>query len=493
MKSPKDKFSRRRFFASSLSASSAVGFAFLGYRQAFANAVTKTQEGFVYNIPRSPDFKPTPNKLLDLPEGFKLHAFSRVGEVMDDGLYVPGKHDGMGAFLAPNGDTILIRNHELNAEDKNVSAFGWNEEKLTPALKDRLYDLGSGVLPALGGTTTLIYDTQKQELKGHFLSLAGTLRNCAGGKTPWHTWISCEETVQGAEYPYEMEHGFPFEVPVTSSMELVEPVPLKDMGRFNREAVAIDPNSGCVYQTEDRWDALFYRFIPHKPGFLHQGGKLQALKIRDLERANTHNWRTPIHILFPWTYKPLPVGGKLAVEWVDLEDVTSPNDDLRKQGYQQHGAARFARSEGIWYGQDPDAPSTGHVYFACTIGGRNGKGQIWKYTPSPYEGTAREDSSPGSLQLFVEPNNSKLLEGADNLTVAPWGDLIVCEDGVGEQYLVGVTPEGKLYRFARNAGNISEFAGATFSPDGTTLFVNVQHPGITLAITGDWEKVRQLG
>ncbi|MDE3270373.1 MAG: DUF839 domain-containing protein [Pseudomonadota bacterium] len=483
----KNTISRRKFVTTSIGTSSAVGLAFLGYRRAFAQSVLQKKAELPYPV----DFKPTPNKLLDLPAGFHLNAFSRVGEKMDDGLYVPGKHDGMGAFLAPDGNTILIRNHELNAEDKEISAFGWNDEKLTSSLRERLYDPGSGVLPSLGGTTTLIYDTHQQELKGHFLSLAGTLRNCAGGKTPWHTWISCEETVQRAVSPYEMDHGYPFEVPATSAMSLVAPLPLKEMGRFNREAVAIDPHSGCVYQTEDRWDALFYRFVPNQPRALQRGGKLQALKIRGIEGVDTSNWRTPKHIVLPWTYKPIPVGDKLAVEWVDLENVTSPADDLRQQGYQERGAARFARSEGLWYGA-VDNSSTGHVYIACTLGGRNYKGQIWQYTPSPYEGTAREDSSPGSLQLFVEPNDSKLLEGADNLTVAPWGDLIVCEDGGGEQYLVGITPEGQLYRFARNAGNTSEFAGATFSPDGTTLFVNVQNPGITLAITGDWTRAREL-
>ena len=74
----------------------------------------------------------------------------------------------------------------------------------------------------------------------------------------------------------------------------------------------------------------------------------------------------------------------------------------------------------------------------------------------------------------------------DNITLAPWGDLIACEDGDGENFLVGVTPEGEPYRLARNAMNDSEFAGAVFSPDRTTLFVNIQTPGLTLAITGPW-------
>jgi secreted PhoX family phosphatase len=166
------------------------------------------------------------------------------------------------------------------------------------------------------------------------------------------------------------------------------------------------------------------------------------------------------------------------VTWIDLDDVESPEDDLRFRGFAS-GAARFARGEGMWYGR-------GAIYFACTNGGSEKKGQIWKYTPSPDEGKPEESREPGRLELFVEPNDGTLVENADNLTMAPWGDLIVCEDGSEQQFLVGVTPEGEIYKFARNAMNTSELAGATYSPDGSTLFVNIQSPGITLAITGPW-------
>ena len=117
------------------------------------------------------------------------------------------------------------------------------------------------------------------------------------------------------------------------------------------------------------------------------------------------------------------------------------------------------------------------------------KGQIWRYVPSINEGTKREQHTPATLELFVEPNNSNLLENCDNLTVAPWGDVVTCEDGkcddgTKEEFIIGITPAGHLYRIARNAYNPSELAGVTFSPDGSTLFVNIQDPGITLAITG---------
>ena len=87
---------------------------------------------------------------------------------MDDGLWVPGGHDGMAAFPGPNGKTLLVRNHELQATSKTVGPFGWNNEKIEPAAIDKFYDAGSGELPCLGGTTTLIYDTQTQTLRETF-------------------------------------------------------------------------------------------------------------------------------------------------------------------------------------------------------------------------------------------------------------------------------------------------------------------------------------
>jgi secreted PhoX family phosphatase len=307
--------------------------------------------------------------------------------------------------------------------------------------------------PGLGGTTTLIYNTRTKHLEQHYLSLAGTIRNCAGGPTPWNSWISCEETT-------ERNHGYCFEVPAGKG--LAAPVPLKAMGRFNHEAIAVGPD-GVVYETEDRGDGLIYRFIPNRPQNLQAGGRLQALRIRDRKGVNTNNrsgFETPLNV-------------KLAVEWVDLEDVESPDDNLRKQGLSL-GAATFDRGEGMWTGRDG-------IYFACTTGGRSSAGQIWRYSPGRNENEA-------SLELFIEPNDKSLLENADNITVAPWGDLFICEDGPGENRVIGVSPRGETYVFARNAMNDSELTGATFSPDATTLFVNIQNPGLTLAITGPWPR-----
>lgn len=411
-----------------------------------------------------------PNGILDLPEGFSYKVFSRVGEQMTDGFFVPAAHDGMAAFPGPNGLTILVRNHEVNAEeDADEGPFGPGNQLFSQLSQGALYDAGYNGAPCLGGTTTLIYDTRTQHLESHYLSLTGTLRNCAGGPTPWNSWITCEETTQRVGDFCAKDHGYVFEVPASATPSLASPVPIKAMGRFNHEAVAVDPASGIVYQTEDTGDSLIYRFIPNEPGNLLAGGRLQALMVRDQPGLDTRNWQS--QIVMP--------GTSLAVQWIDLDNVEAPDNDLRHRGFEA-GAAQFARGEGMWFGR-------GAVYFACTNGGSAQKGQIWRYTPSPVEGTDEEQNQPGQLELFIEPNDGSLVENADNLTVSPWGDLIVCEDGSGDQYLVGVTPEGKIYKFAHNAVSDSEFAGATFSPDGTTLFVNIQGEGMTLAITGPWK------
>ncbi len=470
-----NKISRRDFlhYSAMAAASGAIALGFSGCSRLLTESTSQVPTANRYG-----DFLPDPYGILDLPEGFTYHAFSTVGERMDDGFLVPGAHDGMAAFPGPNGKTILVRNHELIIGPQEAQSFA-HDKRLREVNPEKIYDSGKGTKPGLGGTTTLVYDTKTATLESHYMSLMGTIRNCAGGTTPWNTWISCEETVQLAKDTYEKDHGYNFEVPASPTIGLTTPIPLTAMGRFNHEAVTVGAKSGIVYQTEDRHDSLIYRFIPDVPGKLAQGGRLQAMVIRDMKSADTRNWKQWTNKVFPWTYDAtVAVGEKMEVAWVDIQNVESPKDDLRLQGFDK-GAARFARGEGMWY-------SDNTIYFVCTNGGYRKKGQVWRYIPSPFEGTSAEDKQPGVLELFIEPNNSNLLENADNVTVTPWGDLILCEDGPGTQFLVGVTPEGTLYRFAKNSRSNSEFAGATFSLDGSTLFVNIQGAGMTLAITGPW-------
>jgi hypothetical protein len=419
--------------------------------------------------------RPDPDGVFDLPEGFSYTIISRHGDPMDDGFRVPHRPDGMATFPGPDGTTLLVRNHEINADaPMEEGPFRSEGDASISQMPDAdRYDPGRGARGGLGGTTTVVYDTETQTVRRQFVSLAGTIRNCAGGPTPWNSWLTCEETVQGADDTFAKDHGYVFEVPATARMERAAPRPIKAMGRFNHEAVAVDPNSGVVYLSEDRHDGLLYRYLPNEPGALQKGGRLQCCCVRGHASLDTRNWGDGP------TISP---GTTFEVEWMDLDDVDTPDDDLRKRGF-ANGAARFAREEGMWYGE-------GAAYVACTNGGQNGKGQVWRYVPSPHEGTAREADRPGTLELFVEPNDTTVLENADNLTVAPWGDVVACEDGAGTDTLVGITPDGQFYKLGRNAVSDSELAGAVFAPDGSTLFMNIQHEGLTLAITGPWDTVR---
>jgi secreted PhoX family phosphatase len=231
------------------------------------------------------ELKRDPAGLLDLPDGFTYHAFSRTGERMDDGYAVPTLHDGMATFPGPDGLTILVRNHEAGAGNTAQGPFLNNAELFSRLDKSLIYDAGRGVAPSLGGTTTLVYDTRNKRLVRSYLSLIGTVRNCAGGPTPWNTWISCEETNQRATGNFEKEHGYNFEVPARMEMGIEPPFPLIAMGRFSHEAVAVDPRTSIVYQTEDRGDSLIYRYVPAKPNSVIDGGALQALVVRAARRT----------------------------------------------------------------------------------------------------------------------------------------------------------------------------------------------------------------
>ncbi|MDQ8198368.1 DUF839 domain-containing protein [Pelagicoccus enzymogenes] len=413
-----------------------------------------------------------PNGLLRLPKGFSYKTFSKTGERMDDGLFVPGAHDGMAAFPLDADRVILVRNHEMGPGDPERGPFK-GDPGLLKQYREKHYDAAKDTGNSSGGTSTLIYNVKTQTLEQHSLSLLGTMRNCSGGPTPWGSWITCEETNILAGGDFEKDHGYCFEVPASEQMGLALPVPIKGMGRFNHEAVAVDPKSGIVYLTEDRGDGLIYRYIPNEPGKLINGGKLQALAVLHEPSRDTRNW--------PKEQQPeFPIGTPVSTTWIDMVDVEAPKDDLRHRGFIT-GAARFARGEGMFYGN-------GSIYFACTNGGPQEFGQIFKYTPSQHEGTDLEANAPGQLELFVESHDSQLMQACDNLTVAPWGDVVIVEDDNESSAIVGITAKGELYHIGHVAIK-SELAGACFSPDGSTLFVNIQkRPGQTLAITGPWNR-----
>lgn len=420
---------------------------------------------------------PDPRRLLDLPQGFTYRVISQAFETMSDGFLTPGRPDGMGCFPLEADRVVLLRNHELKVTFVDEGPFGVGARLADRLPRDRAYDYLDTGLPAPGGVTRLVYDLKAQKVVSHNLSLAGTLVNCAGGMTPWGSWISCEETTLTAGLEIGKDHGYAFDVSA-SATGLVDPVPLKPLGRFKHEAACVDPRTGVIYMTEDLPDGLFYRFLPNDRRQPLAGGRLQALGLLDApEDGDTRNWEG---------FRTWSQGDVKSVVWIDLDGVDNPYDDLRLRGARK-GAARFARGEGVFFG-------AGEIFIACTSGGPYDNGQIMRYTPSPREGQADEKNQPGQLQLFVEPSDERVLNYCDNIAVAPWGHLIVCEDkytDIHVNHLKAVTPQGKVYTLARNVYTGSgEFAGCCFSPDGSTLFVNIQTPGMTLAITGPWNAVR---
>lgn len=432
-----------------------------------------------------------PARRLDLPAGFTYHLISETGGMMADGFFRPGRPDGMACFAHPGSadKCILMRNHENWNDISHGSPFGEDDQLLDRVSATQLYDRKKGGAPFFGGVSKLVYNLKTGQMEQDFLVLTGTAANCAGGRTPWGSWLSCEEEVLSPADGTGKYHGFVFETP-SAATGLIDAVPLTAMGRFAHEAAAVDPKTGIVYMTEDARDGLFYRFIPKQAGKLHLGGQLQALVIADKKGANTSNWPAD------WRGDGgefFPMGQEMRVEWVDLDNAEAPDGDLAKRGHAA-GAAQFLRGEGLDYGLRSDG-KTGEFYFTCTEGGAARVGQIWRYTPdeaatgSAASGSA--DNVGGTLQLFYESTHADSLDMCDNLVIAPWHDIILCEDGRGDQYLRALTPEGKIYDIARNAHkDKSEFCGACFSPDGKTMFVNVQEPGFTYAITGPWETLR---
>lgn len=456
---------RRDFLAAMTAGVSAAGFAELLQAASLNNRQQAAGYGELVSDSR---------QILDLPAGFRYQVLSVQGQTMSDGLKVPGWPDGMHAFQLDADRVTLICNHELAMVQSPLSAWAGKPSGLEGHLH-AAYDHSGQKLIAPGGVRQIVYNLRTARVEKQQLLLCGTLRNCSGGATPWNSWISCEESVvRAGRDGLAQDHGYSFEVPANAS-GLQHAVPIKAMGRFNHEAAAVDPVTGIVYMTEDRGDGLFYRYLPNQKGRLSAGGVLQALALGKRSVSTGNRGETTF-----------PLQEARAVRWVTLKDVEAPADDLRYQG-QRLGAARFIRGEGMVVQTDTETRST-RIWIMCTSGGRRGLGQVFYYEPSRYEGEPQESKQPGQLTLFSEPNNPALLRNGDNITMMPTGDLLICEDHQQVQRLIGVTRKGQYYVLARNPRAASEFTGATFSPDGTTLFVNLQQQGGTVAITGPWKQ-----
>lgn len=416
--------------------------------------------------------KNTGETFLALPKGFEYNVIGKVNGIMSDGRPTPAAHDGMWTFKVKN-ELRIVRNHEVSGgrlPRENAGIGSGNH-----------YDETAG-----GGTTTLVVNPKTREIVRDFVSLSGTLINCAGGPTPWGSWISCEETTLGQTIRtssngvktggFPKAHGYCFEVQASANNNL-PPVPLKAMGRFTHEAIAVDKKSGIVYETEDHGSSGFYRFLPKRRKRLAEGGVLQMLAIADKPEYDTRTGQKQ--------------GTALSVKWVTIDNPDPAEADVDplavfKQG-RAKGGAIFSRLEGCC------TDNKGNVYFVSTSGGDNKGGQIWIYKP--------ENKDGGRLSMLFESPSREVLDMPDNVCLMPKSQLLfLCEDsdyvglgGTRDNFMRVLTPDGRIADFAKNLApkfETTEFAGSTFTKDGKTLFVNLQGVGATFAIWGDWGRFK---
>jgi uncharacterized protein len=463
---------RQLLKAAGLTGAATVAFSALGLRGARAQPLAA-----------SPDYGPlAPVKdlatglyLLNLPAGFQYRSFGWSGQIMDDQRPTPPSHDGM-AVVGWRGATLaLVRNHENSADDE-----------------PRAFVEGGTYNPnEAGGTSNLYFNLGSGRFTSSYTSLGGTIRNCAGGPTPWQSWVSCEETFHAwGSREDGFNHGYVFDVPGFGKSN---GQPIRAAGRFSHEAVAVDPFTGVMYETEDTGGSGFYKYVQPGAGNLgwwlrhgrgeglRDGGKLYAMVVDGVARKDLRGGFND--------------GDTFSVTW---QEVADPEGMSGSAFASAPDAAIIARGEGAWY-------DGGLVYFISTSGGAAELGQVWVYDPR------RE-----TLTMLFESRGADEVDGPDNIGVSPRGGIVLCEDGGADpQRLIGLSQDGIAFTFAENAielqeGDLAaidavypgvaanfphdavddftgnEWAGATFF--GRWLFVNIQTPGVTFAITGPWHR-----
>jgi uncharacterized protein len=471
--------------------------------------------------------------LLALPEGFSYRSFGWTGDPMDDGRPTPSNHDGMAVAAATkrSNSVVLVRNHErglVGTLDEAIVAphnyaQGYVDGIIRVPYAGIVIRIGaSGVVvdptaadPApfrghpAGGTTNLGFQGVWRHAAS---SLGGTLGNCAGGPTPWGSWLTCEETIFDFSEIGGARHGYVF-----------EPRPI-------RRSASPSPSSAWAASCTRRW-----RWTPHRRRLRNRGqpqpvGSVPLPAARPQRRhrfaaARRHaagrahqGHRAPGRADQPGAgQRPgaarsadrrrvrarvgghrrsrcQPGGRGRAAGRREPGFMAGPSFQARSAG-----CIRMSRGEGIWY-------SAGRMFIVDTAagvdaGGRPGRGEgaVWVL-----------DLASQRLRALHVSANQTVGNNADNITVSPRGGVLLCEDGgAGDAgiRLLGLNAAGEAYTFARtnlelSAADIAaagkqvapgnyrgaEFAGACFDPGGRTLFMNLYSPGITVAIQGPWKK-----
>lgn len=411
---------------------------------------------------------PDPAGLLALPAGFSYSLLAQTGvTTLESGEPTPDRTDGTACFVRHGGNgSVLVVNHENGGQLNQIGV---------PHLEGLTYDTGR----AFGGTTNLEVDKDGNRVR-EYASLAGTFVNCAGGKTPWHTWLSCEETeaVPNRANQLLQRHGYVFEVDPYDQDANRDPKPLKLLGRFAHEALTVDPDTHVIYETEDATapNGLLYRWTPPDSALPLEKGSLRALPddAGTLEAMRASEAGTFVPDLSVAT-EP---GTTYDVTWVPVPERDAAVQSLRAQ---VTTATRSRKLEGCWWG---DGGAYVVASFARLTDGSAAQhdGQVWFFDPLTQTFTLK-------LWFAFTPSDQDTdVDGPDNITISPYGGVILAEDGGGIQHIVGATDAGETFFFARNELNGSEFAGPTFNQDKKTLFLNIYSPGHVFAVTGPWRK-----
>jgi secreted PhoX family phosphatase len=411
---------------------------------------------------------PDPGGILSLPEGFTYKLIAKSGATkLDTGEPTPDDPDGTACFVRQGGDgSVLVNNHEI----------GGSETYRVPLVPGFVYDEKAG-----GGTTTIEVDGDGNRIR-EYVSLAGTHNNCAGGRTPWQTWLTCEETE--ATLAGGKRHGYVFEVDPYDQEANRDPKPIKALGRYAHEACVVDPETGAIYLTEDATNpnGLLFRFTPPASALPLEKGSLRALA-DDAGTLEAMNASMPAGAHVPDLSVATEPGTTYVVEWVDVPDRDAASTSVRKQ-FTDSEITRSRKFEGMWWG---DGGAYVVASFARTSDGSAAQhdGQIWFLDPL---------SSTIELKLwfaYTPADQDGDPDGPDNITVSPYGGVIIAEDGDGKNHLVGSSDGGDAFFFARNElDGDSEFTGPTFSNDKQTLFACIQSPGHVFAIRGPFQRQR---